>query len=90
MRDGGLYRKIFILPNVAHDQFDPKLRLTRDECYKSRLKSVKRSIPVDVGAAASVKISSFAWLLGNKKALRLIVINIIGKKKQPSPAIHHC
>lgn len=37
MRDGGLYRKIFILPNVAHDQFDPKLRLTRDECYKARL-----------------------------------------------------
>lgn len=39
--------------------------------------SVKRSIPVDIGAAASVKISSFAWLLGNKKVLRLIVINII-------------
>lgn len=45
--------------------------------------SVKRSISVDVGAAASAQISSFTWLLGNKEALRLIVTNIIGKKKSP-------
>lgn len=43
--------------------------------------SVKRSISVDVGAAASAQISSFTWLLGNKEALRLIVTNIIGKKR---------